>query len=46
MENRISWRLHRVCTGNTIPYSRKLEDQALPNVKRISEAVELLVKQP
>lgn len=34
----------RVCTRETIPYARDLEDQALPNVQRITEAALKLVE--
>jgi pyruvate/2-oxoglutarate/acetoin dehydrogenase E1 component len=34
----------RVCTQDTIPYARDLEDQALPNVQRIVEAARRLVE--
>ena len=33
----------RVCTQTTIPYTRKLEDQVLPNVERIRTAAKKLV---
>ncbi len=39
MERGISAKYQRVCTENTIPFSRNLEDQTLPNVKRIVDAV-------
>jgi len=35
LEAGISARYGRVCTQNTIPYSRQLEDQTLPNTGRI-----------
>ncbi len=38
MESSISAKYQRVCTENTIPFSRDLEDQILPNVKRIVDA--------
>ncbi|MDI7259239.1 MAG: transketolase C-terminal domain-containing protein [Thermodesulfobacteriota bacterium] len=38
LESGISMRYSRVCTEGTIPYSRKLENQVLPNTKRIAEA--------
>jgi pyruvate/2-oxoglutarate/acetoin dehydrogenase E1 component len=28
-----------VCTQTTIPYSREMEDQTLPNVERIRAAI-------
>ncbi|MFX1570209.1 MAG: alpha-ketoacid dehydrogenase subunit beta [Promethearchaeota archaeon] len=37
LENEISFKFGRVCTETTIPYSRELEDQVLPNTKRIVE---------
>jgi pyruvate dehydrogenase E1 component beta subunit len=42
MERGISAKYQRVCTENTIPFSRDLEDQTLPNVKRIVDAALLL----
>jgi pyruvate dehydrogenase E1 component beta subunit len=45
LEEGLSFKYGRVCTENTIPYSRELEDQALPNTKRIiDEAVKILKK--
>jgi pyruvate/2-oxoglutarate/acetoin dehydrogenase E1 component len=45
LENGISFKFARVCTENTIPYSRELEDQVLPNTKRIvNEALKILNK--
>jgi pyruvate/2-oxoglutarate/acetoin dehydrogenase E1 component len=42
-EENVSVRFGRVCTRNTIPYARRLEDEALPNVGRIlAGAKELL----
>ncbi len=38
LEAGISLKYGRVCTDNTIPYSRKLEDTILPNKSRIAEA--------
>jgi len=43
MEAGIPFRFARVCTAGTIPYSRMLEDEALPNVRRITEAALRLV---
>jgi pyruvate dehydrogenase E1 component beta subunit len=34
-EKGLAVRFGRVCTRNTIPYARRLEDEALPNVGRI-----------
>jgi pyruvate dehydrogenase E1 component beta subunit len=42
LENGISCAYRRVCTKSTIPYSREMEDEALPNVKRIIKAAESL----
>lgn len=39
----IDARYARVCTEGTIPYARRLEDEALPNVRRIMEAARLLL---
>lgn len=45
LENEISFKFSRVCTETTIPYSRELEDQVLPNVKRIvDESLKILKK--
>ncbi|KKN43502.1 hypothetical protein LCGC14_0702610 [marine sediment metagenome] len=43
LEEGLSFKYGRVCTENTIPYSRGLEDKALPNTKRIiDEAIKIL----
>ncbi|MFX1554182.1 MAG: alpha-ketoacid dehydrogenase subunit beta [Promethearchaeota archaeon] len=45
LEEGLSFKYGRVCTENTIPYSRELEDQVLPNTKRIiDETVKILKK--
>ncbi|MFX1410433.1 MAG: alpha-ketoacid dehydrogenase subunit beta [Promethearchaeota archaeon] len=45
LEEGLSFKYGRVCTENTIPYSRKLEEQVLPNTKRVvDEAVKILKK--
>jgi len=45
LEEGLSFKYGRVCTENTIPYSRHLEDQVLPNTKRIiDKAVKILKK--
>jgi len=38
LEEGISFKYERVCTQQTIPYSRKREDEILPNTKRILAA--------
>lgn len=38
MEEGISFKYSRVCTENTIPFSRQLEDQTLPNTEMIFKA--------
>ena len=38
LEAGIMVRYGRVCTEGTIPYSRELEDQVLPNTRRIVDA--------
>ena len=43
LEAGISFKYARVCTQTTIPYARTLEDETLPNVKRILEAGRKLV---
>ncbi|MFX1328846.1 MAG: alpha-ketoacid dehydrogenase subunit beta [Promethearchaeota archaeon] len=43
LENEILFKFGRVCTETTIPYSRELEDQVLPNTKRIvNEALKIM----
>ena len=45
LENEISFNFGRVCTETTIPYARELEDQVLPNTKRIvDETLKILKK--
>jgi len=39
LEEGLSFKYGRVCTENTIPYSIKLEEQALPNTERIVNKV-------
>lgn len=43
MEAGIPVKYARVCTQTTIPYARNLEDQVLPNVERIRNAVRTLL---
>ena len=45
LEAGLSVRYGRVCTQDTIPYARALEDQALPNVQRIVDGALRLVGQ-
>ena len=40
----ISCRYARVCTQTTIPYARHLEDQVLPNARRICAGVKRLME--
>ena len=42
LEAGLSFTYDRVCTKGTIPYARNLEDQVLPNTKRIIESVHQL----
>jgi len=42
LEAGLAPRYARVCLENTLPYARHLEDEALPNVRRIVEAVRAL----
>ena len=42
LEAGLSPRYARVCLDETIPYARRLEDQALPNVSRIVDAARAL----
>lgn len=44
LEAGLSLKYSRVCTEDTIPYSRELEDQALPGTERIVESSLQLVK--
>ncbi len=44
LEAGLTFQYARVCTQSTIPYARHLEDETLPNVKRIVKAVEQLVE--
>jgi acetoin:2,6-dichlorophenolindophenol oxidoreductase subunit beta len=47
LEAGLTFKYARVCTRNTIPYARPLEDAALPNVERILDAaVRLLTESP
>ena len=43
LEAGISCKYARVCTQSTIPYARNMEDQVLPNVKRIRTAAKTLL---
>jgi len=43
LEAGLTFKYARVCTQTTIPYARHLEDETLPNVKRIVAACEGLV---
>ncbi|MFX0099108.1 MAG: alpha-ketoacid dehydrogenase subunit beta [Candidatus Hodarchaeota archaeon] len=38
LEEDLEFKYSRVCTEDTIPFNRELEDEALPNVKRIVDA--------
>lgn len=44
LESGVSVKYSRVCTGNTIPYARHLEDQTLPSTSRIIDAILELVR--
>ena len=45
IEEEISFKYGRVCTETTIPYSRELEEQVLPNTNRIiNETLKILKK--
>ncbi|MFW9951215.1 MAG: transketolase C-terminal domain-containing protein, partial [Candidatus Thorarchaeota archaeon] len=44
LENEMSFKFGRVCTETTIPYSRELEDQVLPNTKRIVKEAQKILK--
>jgi pyruvate/2-oxoglutarate/acetoin dehydrogenase E1 component len=45
LEAGITFKYARVCTQTTIPYARDLEDETLPNVKRIIAACKELVEE-
>ena len=45
LEARVAARYARVCTQETIPYARVLEEQALPSTQRIVVAARTLVEQ-
>lgn len=44
LEKGLVFRYGRVCTMDTIPFNREMEDQTLPNTKRIVETVYRLLK--
>ncbi len=44
LEAGISCKYARVCTQTTIPYARNLEDQILPNKKRICDSIRKLMQ--
>jgi pyruvate dehydrogenase E1 component beta subunit len=44
LEAGIAVKFRRVCTEETIPYNRELEDQVLPNTKRIIDAAWRLLR--
>jgi pyruvate dehydrogenase E1 component beta subunit len=44
LEADIAFRYARVCTQTTIPYARHLEDEVLPNTRRITEAARKLLE--
>jgi acetoin:2,6-dichlorophenolindophenol oxidoreductase subunit beta len=44
LEAGLSFKYGRVCTQTTIPYARDLEDETLPNVRRIVEACGRLIE--
>jgi pyruvate dehydrogenase E1 component beta subunit len=46
LEAGIQFQYGRVCTEETIPYARALEDQVLPSVVRIMDAARSLVEPP
>ncbi len=43
LEEGISFKYERVCTAQTIPYSRKMEDEVLPNTERILAAAKKIL---
>ena len=44
LEAGLTPRFARVCVEDTIPFARRLEDEALPNVNRIVTAAKALVR--
>jgi pyruvate/2-oxoglutarate/acetoin dehydrogenase E1 component len=44
LEAGISFKFARVCTMDTIPYARSIEDMTLPNTSRILESAKDLLK--
>jgi pyruvate/2-oxoglutarate/acetoin dehydrogenase E1 component len=44
LEARLAFQYARVCTQTTIPYARQMEDETLPNVRRIVQAGQQLVQ--
>jgi pyruvate dehydrogenase E1 component beta subunit len=42
-ERNLIFKFQRVCTETTIPFSRELEDQTLPNVQRILDAAKTVL---
>ncbi len=44
LESGLSFKYGRVCTQSTIPYARHLEDETLPNVRRILETAKSLLE--
>jgi pyruvate/2-oxoglutarate/acetoin dehydrogenase E1 component len=43
LEERLSFKYERVCTAQTIPYSRKMEDEVLPSTERILTAAKKIL---
>ncbi len=43
LEEGMSFKYERVCTAQTIPYSRKMEDEILPNTERILAAAKKIL---
>lgn len=43
LERNLQFRYARVCTEGTIPYNKKLENEVLPNTKRILEEVKSIL---
>ena len=43
LEAGIPFKVARVCTRETIPYARHLEDQVIPNTQRIFTSVQKLM---
>ena len=46
LETGMSFKFERICTESTIPYARHLEDEILPNTKRILHKARKMLERP